>query len=1101
MVTTLFADLVGFTALCEAVDAEDVDPALWAYYTMARDVIELFGGVVEKFIGDAVVGVFGIPQAHEDDPERAVRAALAIVDGMSTVPALGGRQLRVRVGVNTGRALVRMHVAPSSGAGFLVGDAVNTAARLLAVAPPMGVVVGEATYELTSRVIVYEALDAIRVKGKAQRVCPWLARNPVARSGLDLQTTLLPAMVGREVELGVLTGLFERARASSTPQFALVVGEAGIGKSRLLRELAHHLDRTPGLLCTWRQGGCPAYGKRVAFWALGEIVKAHMGILESDQQAQVEAKLTRALGDHQDEWVADRLRPLVGLPATQTTREENFAAWLRFLEGMARARPTILVFEDLHWANEPTLAFLEHVRRHCSGVPLLVLAATRPEIIDEHPDFASYTDAVRHIEVKSLDAEEAGRLVANLGGADASPVVRSLVIERCGGNPLYTEELLRFFKERGETSAREDVETALDVGIAFPDSLQGLIAARLDALQPEHKAILADASVVGQVFWPGVVGVLGGRDAEVIDRALRELATRELIRKQTDSSVEGEQEFAFWHALTRDVAYEQLPRAARVAKHAAAAQWLEANAKERLGDLAEVLAYHYATALDVARSADRCELAGELEEPTIRALMLAGDRALALDVAGAERHHARAVALTRQDAPERPYRLISWAESLAQSGDLEQASRCLETAVDALRDSGDIRTAAVALSRLSDILWIQVDPRCESVCREAMALLAADLPSPEKARVHADWAAWCAVNYLGAEAVAAADQALWLHAQLGLPESGRALGWRGMARCDMGDAEGLEDLRRALELAASQGAWRETGALYSNLADEMFVYEGPRAALRTRGEGLEVARKRGNLPSVDFFRVGSVEDLASLGEWDAALEQASALDADLESGGRSGDLLYLRLITALFMTRKGQLTKAASLLRWCSEQAFLDPATRIPILSAHAALHLARGDRHLALEALSDLDAERRRLASVPQFAMWVPCAVLTAATTGDLGLAARLVEGGYTTRALDALTEAALLGSLLEARREYAAAAEAHAKAAQGWREFGVVYEGALALLWQSRCLLADARADEARAVLRRVRETFARLGARPALAEADALLTQAGRGRAGPD
>ena len=1099
VVTTLFADLVGFTALCEKVDTEDVDRVLWAYYDMARGIIERFGGVVEKFIGDAVVGVFGIPLAHEDDPERAVRAALTIVEGMGTLPTLVGRGLRVRVGVNTGRALVRMHITPSSGEGFLAGDTVNTAARLLSVAPPMGVVVGETTRRLTSRVIAYQSLGPIHVKGKARPIQRWLAGITLSRRGVDLRTPLPVPMVGREVEFGILNGLFERARASSIPQFALLVGEAGLGKSRLLLELARHLDRTPGLLLTWRQGRCPAYGDGLAFWALSEIVKAHCGILESDQPSEAEAKLVRAPGiDRQDEWMADRLRPLIGLPGPQTSHDENFVAWLRFLEGVARARPTVLVFEDLQWASESTLEFLDYLWRHASSVPLLVLAATRPELLTAHPDFATSAEAARRIELKSLSAEEAGRLVAGLAGAGASLAVRSLVLERCGGNPLYAEELLRFFEERPDIAQREGSRTpSADVLAALPGSLQTLIAARLDVLRPEHKAVLADAAVVGQVFWPGVVSELGDRGAGDVDRILRELATRELVRLHSDSSVEGEDEFAFWHALTREVTYDQLPRAVRATKHAAVARWLEATAGKRVGDLAEILAYHYVTALEVATSAEQRELAGELVEPTIRALVLAGDRALALDVARAERHYAQAVELTADGAPERSYRLLSWAESLIQGGDLEQASQRLETAIAALRDAGASRTEAVALSRLGDILWLQMDARCESVCREAMLLLEADAPSPEKAQVHADWAAWCAKNYLGAKAVAAADEALSLHDQLGLPESARALGWRGMARCDMGDPEGLDDLRRAIHVAETQGSWRECGALYANYADEVFAYQGPRAALQCRREGLAIARQRGDLLAVEFLRTGSIEDLASLGEWSAALDLAVELEAVFEHRRRSKDLVYLRVSRALILTHKGALVEAESLVTWCDEQASVDPDERIIVLSARAALHLARGDDDAAFTALRDLDAERRRLACYPQFGMWITGAVLTAAAAGHPDLAVRLAEGHKPERMLDELTAKALQACLLEARHERAAASAAHADAARGWREFGAVYEEALAYVWQSRCLLEDDGALEAYAILRRAREILARLGARPALAEVDALLIRASGSR----
>ena len=340
VVTTLFADIVGFTALSEQFDPEDVDAGLRGYFEMARATVERFGGSVEKFIGDAVVGVFGIPTAHEDDAERAVRAALAIVEGMASLPQVGDHALQVRVGVNTGRSLVRLDVSFGSGEGALVGDAVNTAARLLTAAAPMSVVVGKLTRSLSARAIEYDQLDPVTAKGKSQPLDAWLARRPIARRGIDGRGVSLAPLVGREVELAVLEGLLAKAIASATAQFALLVGEAGIGKSRLVTEFFRTLDERPGFFCTWRQGRCPPYGEDLAYWPLREIVTAHAGILQTDRPHVVEKKLRRALGDIADhEWMVTRLLPLVGLPAAQTEHDDNFAAWQLLLEGIARRQP------------------------------------------------------------------------------------------------------------------------------------------------------------------------------------------------------------------------------------------------------------------------------------------------------------------------------------------------------------------------------------------------------------------------------------------------------------------------------------------------------------------------------------------------------------------------------------------------------------------------------------------------------------------------------------------------------------------------------------------------------------------------------------------
>ena len=371
VVTTIFCDLVDFTALTDEADSEDVDRLLREFCALARETIENFGGAVEKYIGDAVVGVFDVPTAHEDDAERAVHSALRLRDRIADLPRIAGRPQQVRIGVNTGIAVVRLNVVPDSGEGFLVGDAVNTAARLQQLAPPMGIVVGQKTQVLSARTIDYARLDPAALKGKRGAVKCWLVQGTVSRMGANLHQQFAARLVGREVELGVLRGLLKKVRTSSQPQFALLVGEAGIGKSRLLLELLRYVDNRP-FIVRWREGRCPAYGDGVsAFWALGEIVKEQLGVLERDEVATVEAKLAHALADADDrEWLAARLRPLLGLESPAASREENFAAWQRFLELIAADAPAVLVFEDLHWASEATLAFLRRARwKHRQGSP------------------------------------------------------------------------------------------------------------------------------------------------------------------------------------------------------------------------------------------------------------------------------------------------------------------------------------------------------------------------------------------------------------------------------------------------------------------------------------------------------------------------------------------------------------------------------------------------------------------------------------------------------------------------------------------------------------------------------------------------------------
>ena len=389
--TVLFCDLVGFTAASEAADPEDVRARIRPYHARLRHEIERYSGTVEKFIGDAVMAVFGAPISHEDDAERAVRAGLRILEAIEELneqdPELS---LHVRVGINTGEAVVALGARPEEGEGIVTGDVVNTASRLQGVAPINGIAVSEATYRATERVFDWEELEPVAVKGKAEPLALFRPLAPRARFGSDVIRTHATPLVGRELEKSLLIGTFERAMQQRSCQLVTIVGEPGVGKSRLCAELLAHLDERPGLT-RWRQGRCLPYGDGIAFWALGEIVKAECGILETDSPEEAEAKLEQALpkNDPDFAWLKARLAPLVGAGGEPASQEESFAAWRRVLEGWADARQTVLVFEDLHWADEALLSFLEHLTDWAQGVPLLVLCTARPELFERHSTFGA----------------------------------------------------------------------------------------------------------------------------------------------------------------------------------------------------------------------------------------------------------------------------------------------------------------------------------------------------------------------------------------------------------------------------------------------------------------------------------------------------------------------------------------------------------------------------------------------------------------------------------------------------------------------------------------------------------------------------------------
>src|SRR5262249_45579475 len=412
VVTILFTDLVGSTARAEGLDPEDVRATLSSYYAQLRAELERHGGTVEKFIGDAVMAVFGAPVAHEDDPERAVRAAFAIRGSI-------GGELQVRTAVNTGEALVALGAKPGEGDAMVAGDVVNTAARLQGGAPVNGILVGEGTYRATRHVIDYRDAPAVEAKGKSEPVKAWEAVGARSRVGSDVEEKLRTPLVGRERERGLLADAFERARTEQSVQLVTLVGVPGIGKSRLVAELFQITDADEEINY-WRQGRSLPYGERVSFWALGEIVKADAGILESDDTAAAEEKLAsmvESLAEDEQErgWLARHMRPLVGLEgAERTEREEAFAAWRRLLEAAAEHHTLVLVFEDLHWADDGLLDFVDHLADWATTVPILIVGTARPELLDRRPGWGGGKRNAFTVSIGALTDEETAVLLQRL---------------------------------------------------------------------------------------------------------------------------------------------------------------------------------------------------------------------------------------------------------------------------------------------------------------------------------------------------------------------------------------------------------------------------------------------------------------------------------------------------------------------------------------------------------------------------------------------------------------------------------------------------------------------------------------------------------------
>ncbi len=674
MVSVVFADVVGFTSRSERLDVEDVGAFLSEYHQLVRRELERHGGTVEKFIGDAVMALFGAPVAHEDDAERAVRAALAIVDTVHDVRAQGRVDIHVRVGVTTGEALVSLGAHPEEGEGMASGDVVNTAARLQSAAPTDGVLVDERTFRSTDRGIVYDEVEPVVAKGKSEPVVVYRASQTRSRLPEQARVDNLP-IIGRGTEVGLLVGAFERARSTPTTQLVTVIGAPGIGKTRLVQELGSHVEDVAGLV-RWRVGRSLAYGDGVAFWALREMLKLEAGILESDTADAAAGKLDLAVGgvlvtEHDRAWVGRHLRPLVGLEqqsmvAAEGGQAEAFAAWRRFFEALAEHRTTVLVFEDLHWADDALLDFVDVLVERAGGVPLLVVCTARPELLERRSGWGGGKTNAHAIMLAPLSTSDTARLVGELLDQALLPAeTQQALLARAEGNPLYALEYVRMLRDRGLLVHQGGGWVLVGTPDQLPESIHGIIAARLDTLDEAEKQLVGDSAVIGRAGWVGAAAAISGTSEWQVEELLHRLERKQLLIRARRSTVEGEVEFSFVHALTQEVAYSQIPRVERAQKHERVAAWIEQLAGPR-DDKAELLAHHYTAALTLREQTGE-DTAG-LRPRAAAALVIAGRQAAAVNAHdAAARHLQAALGLTDAGAPGAAEIVLDHATALCRS--------------------------------------------------------------------------------------------------------------------------------------------------------------------------------------------------------------------------------------------------------------------------------------------------------------------------------------------------------------------------------------------------------------------------------------------------
>jgi len=972
--TALFADLVGSTSLAEREDPEVVQSVVGRTFDRLAQEIGRYEGLLEKFMGDAVLAVFGVPRAHEDDAERAVRAALemqAILSELNRGFAAEGKPtLAMRIGIEAGEVLVDVERASGPRDRMLTGDAVNTAARLQASAEPGQIVVGPSVYASTRDVIEYQALDALTLKGKSEPVPAWRTLRIKARiRGERPRLGMEARLVGRDEELAVLKQTFGRVQTDSRPALVTVIGPAGVGKSRLISELERYVEGLPEN-AYWRRGRCLAYAN-TAYSALADAIKAQCEIFEDDSAEVAAGKAEAAVRDlFGDDSVAPQLRALVGAGETRDmSREELFEAWRRFLERLAARYPLVLVLDDIHWADDGLLDFIDHVADWAQG-PIMVIATARAELFEKRPTWGGGKRNATSIYLDALSAAEGEAMLDDLLPGPVQPQLKRTIVERSEGNPLYVEEIVRKLIDDGVLRATEASrwEVARPVGeIDLPRSVQGLIAARLDGLPDDEKAVLQDAAVVGRVFWVGALIELTGRPIGEVRDALGRLRVKELVVPHEPSSFRDEQEFAFRHGLIRDGAYDSLPKSLRADKHAAIATWAADQAGDRVEEIAEVIATHE---IEAVRYLDELgERRPEMERTAFEHAWAAARRTSALWL-GAEstRWYREAERLADRLQIPLSERIQLLREHLSASFGRDSAAeneRVARRAIEAFDALDDQRGSGWATAHLVTSLMQQGrEAEAEAAGRVAIERLEplGDTPELAHALHRLGWFLWRRGR--GAEAEPLLRRAIGMADRVGdilvLAEATQTLATSLPALGKASEGERL--IEEAFRLAKEAGDNTNLLRAYNNLANVRYEFQGPLATLDVLREGLELALRSGTIAPASYIAGTLAYVEQALGRLSNAEDHARI---SLSLGQRVGDAP---------MTGQWQITLAAVvLMRGRTEEAFAMREEAAAVLLANPEpqaagqldlfdgyLELARGDRAAAASRFAEAANEVR---------------------------------------------------------------------------------------------------------------------------------------------
>jgi class 3 adenylate cyclase/tetratricopeptide (TPR) repeat protein len=1092
LVSVLFADLVGHTTFSEGRDAEDVRELLSRYFETARTVIERYGGTVEKFIGDAVMAVWGTPVAQEDDAERAVRAALELV---GTIPELDDA-LRARAGVLTGEAAVTLG---AEGQGMVAGDLVNTASRIQSAAEPGTVLVGESTKRAAEAAIVFENAGAHLLKGKTEPVEVWQALRVVGlRGGAQKSTALEPPFVGRDGELRLVKELFHATAENHHSHLVSVVGIGGIGKSRLAWEFEKYIDGLADAVW-WHSGRCLAYGDGVAFWALAEMVRGRAGIIEDEVPDEARAKLRVAVERHLAEpeerrFVEPRLAHLLGLEEAPIGDQENlFAAARMFFERLAQESPTVLLFEDLHWADSALLDFIEYLIEWSREVPLFVLTLGRPELAERRPTWGSGRRNFTSIFLEPLSANAMETLLTE-PVPGLSEDVRRRILERAEGVPFYAVETVRMLLDRGilvrkgNTYRLEgDIET-----LEVPETLQALIAARLDGLAPDERRAVQQAAVLGRTFTSRGLAAVSGLPEREVESLLGRLVRKEIVSLSSDPLSPERGQYGFLQDLVKKVAYDTLGRKDRKALHLAAAVHLLSLGDE--DEIVEVVASHY---VDAFAAAPEDPDSGEIRAQAREMLVRAAERAASL-AANTEAQHAFERAIALSDDPTEQAELHERAGSTAYSGaQLEEAARHFKDAIVLFDAAEATHPAARVSARLAEILWDQgrLEQGLETM-DEAFEVLSKEEPDADLAALAAQIGRFRFFHGDVDLALTRVETALQLAEALYLPEVlAQALNTKGIVYFVQGrPREGLFLLRQALEVALEHDKPSAALRAYFNLADSLARVDRFEESAEMLDAGLALARRVGNR----YWEWGFVSQIYSrfvLARWDEV--HAARTDLPWDDWTRAR-LAFAALPLALvpIQVHSGAPEEAEELLerlRVFEESA--DIQERTQYACARARLLLAQGN---AADALRLAEATMGEGAAIgwssevikESFGIAAEAAFELRDETKVEHLVALVDELPPGLSPLFLQAQSSRFRGKLAALHETAEEADRLFKGAEGrFRELAAPFYLALTELEHGEWLVGAGRVDEAEPLLSEAREIFERLEAKPLLERVDAV------------